>query len=86
MAIGDLPSAELQLPGERRNGEDASRERGQETTWRSEDTGMGMAFVAATAIAPSQSVPCAPMPSAKSQGDDQSNGHCHRLDVVGGIF
>ena len=49
MAIGDLPSAELQLPGERRNGEDASRERGQETTWRSEDTGMGMAFVAATA-------------------------------------
>ena len=27
MAIGDLPSAELQLPGERRNGEDASKVR-----------------------------------------------------------
>ena len=83
------PLAICRAPAPWREKKRRGREQGQETTRRSEGTGMGMAFLAATAIAPSQSVPCAPMPSAKSQGDDLNNGHCHRrsrVDVVGGIF
>ena len=80
MAIGDLPSAELQLPGERRNGEDASRERGQDDLEkRRHGDGNGLCG------SNSESA----MPPAESRGDDLNNGHCHRrsrVDVVGGIF